>query len=113
MKSAYDRRYSILSILSFRRFATVDDLASEFCVSNATIRRDIEKLSCSAPIYTVQGNGGGIRVADGWYVSKTYFTGEQEELLRDLSKDLDEEQMKIMNSIFATFSIPLVPNSDI
>ena len=63
MQSALDRRQAILELLSDRRQTTLDSLALEFGVSKMTIRRDIEILSCSAPIYTLQGNGGGIRVA--------------------------------------------------
>lgn len=66
MRSTIERRQAILEALSDRRRETVANLASEFDVSNATIRRDIEVLSCSAPIFTVQGNGGGIHVADGY-----------------------------------------------
>lgn len=65
MMTANERRQEILNALSVRRQDTISNLAAEFQVSNRTIERDIVQLSCSAPIYTVQGNGGGIRVADG------------------------------------------------
>ena len=55
MQSALDRRQSILEAISDRRFETLENLAAEFGVSKATIRRDIEILGCSAPIYTVRG----------------------------------------------------------
>ncbi|MEQ2723056.1 DeoR family transcriptional regulator [Phascolarctobacterium faecium] len=50
MQSALDRRQSILEAISDRRFETLENLAAEFGVSKATIRRDIEILGCSAPI---------------------------------------------------------------
>ena len=59
MQSALDRRQMILEALSDRRQETVENLAAEFGVSKRTIRYDIEILGCSAPIYTVQGGGGG------------------------------------------------------
>ena len=70
MQRALDRRQMILEALSDRRQETVENLAAEFGVSKRTIRYDIEILGCSAPIYTVQGGGGGIRVADGWSRSR-------------------------------------------
>ena len=62
-----ERRAAIFDALCIRRQDTVENLASEFGVSEKTIRRDIEELSCSYPIETVRGRyGGGVKVAD-WY----------------------------------------------
>ena len=99
MMTANERRQEILNALSVRRQDTISNLAAEFQVSNRTIERDIVQLSCSAPIYTVQGNGGGIRVADGWYANKTYLNTQQEGLLVSLIFGLQPEQQKIMESI--------------
>jgi len=108
MQSALDRRQMILEALSDRRYETLDGLATEFGVSKMTIRRDIEILGCSAPIYTVQGGGGGIRVADGWYVGRRYLHKDQEELLRSLLDGLQPEQQKTMESILSAFAMPKV-----
>ena len=49
-----ERRAAIFDALCIRRHDTVENLASEFGVSEKTIRRDIEELSCSYPIETVR-----------------------------------------------------------
>lgn len=108
MRSALERRQSILEVLSDRRGDTVDRLASKFGVSNATIRRDIEILSCSAPIYTVQGGAGGIRVADGWYVGRRYLHDDQETMLRELMDGLQPDKQQLMESILTSFAKPKV-----
>ena len=108
MQSALDRRQEILEVLSDRRQETVANLMAEFNVSRCTILRDIEILSCSAPLYTVQGNGGGIRVADGYYVGRRYFKPEQEALLAKLSDGLQPDDAQIMQSILTAFAMPKV-----
>lgn len=108
MQSALDRRQAILEVLSDRRYETRESLAAEFGVSKRTIERDIEILGCSAPIYTVQGGGGGIRVADGWYVGRRYLHSDQEALLRELLPGLQPEQQKTMQRILDSFAIPKV-----
>ena len=58
-----ERRQEILKILCRRRHETVANLAFELCVSERTIRRDIETLSLSEPIYTQTGRyGGGVYI---------------------------------------------------
>ena len=96
MQSALDRRQAIMEALSDRRFETLENLATEFGVTTRTIQNDITVLGCSVPIYTVQGNGGGIRVADGWYVGRRYLHSDQEQLLRDLTDGLQPDQQKVM-----------------
>ncbi len=108
MQSALDRRQAILELLSDRRQTTLDSLALEFGVSKMTIRRDIETLSCSAPIYTLQGNGGGIRVADGYYIGRRYLRSDQEALLQELLGDLPPDKQKTMQSILTSFVKPQI-----
>lgn len=103
MQSALDRRQAIMEALSDRRFETLENLATEFGVTTRTIQNDITVLGCSVPIYTVQGNGGGIRVADGWYVGRRYLHSDQEQLLRDLTDGLQPDQQKVMQSILSAF----------
>ena len=105
---ANERRQQMLAALSSRREDTIANLAFEFGVSERTIMRDIEELSLSAPLYTVQGNGGGIRVADGWYLSRTYLCDEDEEMLRRLLPGLQPEDQKRMQHILSVFAKPKV-----
>jgi len=106
MQSALDRRQEILERLSDRRQDTIENLATEFDVSRSTIKRDIEIISCSAPIYTVQGNGGGVRVADGYYVGRRYLKSDQEDLLRRLMDGLQPDDQKKMQGILDAFAMP-------
>ena len=60
-------------------------------------------LSCSYPIDTQQGGGGGIFIADGYRLGMKYLTEEQLTLLEKLSKMLCGEELTVMNSIIKTF----------
>ena len=106
MISTIDRRQQILSMLSYKRTITLSELMSEFGASRSTIKRDIEILSCFAPIFTVQGNGGGIHVTDGWYLSRQYLTERQEALLHKLCDNLTDDDFDVMQSILLSFAKP-------
>ena len=108
MQSALDRRQAMLELLSDRRQETVANLMAEFGVSRCTVLRDIETLSCSAPIFTVQGNGGGIRVAEGYYYGRRYLHSDEEALLRRLIHGLQPEEQKTMQGILKRFGRPIV-----
>ena len=104
--STIERRQMILEYLRDFRQATYRDLAERFGVSKNTIVTDIVELTCSAPIYTVPGKGGGIRVADGWYMGRRYLHSDQEALLRELLIGLQPDQQKTMQSILDSFAKP-------
>lgn len=112
MSKVADRRQRITEKLSFKRSATYQELADEFGVSKDTIRNDIAEISLSVPLYTVSGNGGGIRVADGWYVSKTYLCNEDEEMLRRLLPGLQPEDQERMQHILSTFAKPRIKEAN-
>lgn len=109
MQSALDRRQEILERLSDRRQDTIENLVFEFGVSRSTIKRDLEILSCSAPIYTVQGNGGGIRVADGYHYGRRYLRPEQEALLKKMLPGLQPDEQRTMQGILDAFAMPTPP----
>lgn len=70
-----ERREAILKVLCQRRQDKIDNLAFEFGVSVRTIKNDIEELSPAYPIETVRGRyGGGVKVADGYYVGRNYLS---------------------------------------
>lgn len=82
MLKANERRQKILEILCVRRQETMENLAQEFNVTTRTIRNDIEELTLAHPIETVRGRyGGGVRVADGYYLGRKYLKPDQQELL--------------------------------
>ena len=103
VQSALERRQEILEVLCERRYDTV---ATEFGVGERTIRRDIEYLSLSYPIYTVPGKGGGVYVGEGYRLGKKYLTDKQAELLEELSKGLTGNELAVMHSILKTFKEP-------
>ena len=110
MQSAISRRQEILDVLMRRRQDTVSNLAFEFRVSKRTIRRDICILSRDHAIEAKQGHGGGIRVADGYYIDRHYLSVEQENLLRSLIANLSPKDQDIMREILSKFSKPQINN---
>ena len=105
MLSALQRQYEILTILFERRFETAPNLAFEFSVCKNTIYNDIGLLSLSFPIYTIQGNGGGIFVMDGAKLGRKYLTEKQMSLLTKLMSQLTGDELQVMQSILRTFSV--------
>ena len=100
-----ERREAILSVLCKRRQETVQNLANEFGVSVRTIKYDIEELTLAHPIETVRGRyGGGVKVADGYYVGRKYLKPSQQELLKRLAEQLSGEDKAVMDSIFHDFA---------
>ena len=100
-----ERRNALLEILSMRRFETLENLAFEFGVSKRTIRYDIEILSLTYPIYTVQGNGGGIHVDENYRLGKSYLKKDQQELLERLLPKLNGKDATTMREIIKTFGL--------
>lgn len=104
--TANERRAAILEVLCTRRQETVANLATEFEVSVRTIKYDIEELTLAHPIETVRGRyGGGVRVADGYYVGRKYLKPNQQELLKKLAETLSGDELAVMNSIFTDFAL--------
>ena len=104
---ASERRMEIIERLCERRFDTIGNLANEFRVSRNTIKNDILILSYSYPLYTIQGNGGGVRLVDGYRLGMKYMTSKQTDLLEKLSETLSGEELATMQSILKTFSNPI------
>jgi predicted DNA-binding transcriptional regulator YafY len=103
--TANERRRAILEVLCVRRYDKRENLAFEFNVSKNTIDRDIIALSCEYPIYTVQGNGGGIYVEKSYKLDKQYLTDEETELLKKILPHCKGETAEIMKSILRKFSL--------
>ncbi len=104
---ALERRQAILEVLCERRFETVENLCYEFSACDKTIRNDILELSLSYPIYTQTGrHGGGVYVAQDYYLGKQYLSPEQRDLLETLSANVDDDQRKVLESIIRKFGRP-------
>ena len=101
-----ERREAILNVLCKRRQDTIANLAHEFDVSVRTIKYDIEELTLAHPIETIRGRyGGGVKVADGYYIGRKYLKPNQQELLKRLSEQLTDEDKAVMDSIFRDFAL--------
>ena len=103
--TASERRKEILEVLSLRRVEQINNLAFQFGVSEKTIRRDILTLSLEYPIYTLQGNGGGIYVDKNFSLGKVFLKSEQQELLERLLPGLDGKDAEVMKAILKTFGL--------
>ena len=69
--------------------------------------RDILELSLSHPIYTQSGrHGGGIYVADGYYLGKQYLSEEQRNVIESLIPTVGDDQRKVLLSIVSKFGRP-------
>ncbi len=106
MKNTSERRQMILEYLLEHRETTRFELSNHFNVSLRTIERDILILSCSYPIITIQGGGGGIKIADGYRLGMKYLSESQAALLEQLSETLSGKDLEIMQSIIKIFSKP-------
>lgn len=106
MQTANERRRKLLEAVCRRRYDTISNLASEFCVSQKTISRDLILLSCSYPLYTRRGRTGGVYVAEGYKLDKNYFTPEQAELIERVQALLSGRDKKVAESILNKFRLP-------
>lgn len=78
-----ERRNEIMNILCRRRHEIIRNLAFEFGVSERTIRRDIEILSLTEPIYTQTGRyGGGVYVVESYAVNRMYMSESESVILQ-------------------------------
>jgi predicted DNA-binding transcriptional regulator YafY len=105
MQNTTERRQEILYFISDRRKVTLQEIADEFNIGIATVKRDVQILMCSHPIDAVQGKGGGIRAMDGWYANKRYLTESQEKALEDVLNGLQPD-MDMIQSILTAFAKP-------
>lgn len=112
-----ERRSQIMKILCRRRHETIGNLANEFGVSERTIRRDIEILSLTEPIYTQTGRyHGGIYIMPDYTLDRMYMT-ESELLVIQKLCDVAENQffgllstneLHTLKKIFTDYSKPQV-----
>lgn len=113
-----ERRNEILRLLCRRRHETVPALAREFGVSERTIRRDVEVLSMTAPLYTRQGRyDGGVYVMDGYSMDRMYFAEHEEAVMRRLLESAEStgrcvvsaSDILVLKELLATYSKPKIP----
>ena len=101
--SANERRAEIMRILEAKRFETMANLASEFGVSDRTIRTDITALTTEYPLETYRGNGGGVRVADWYHPHKNIFSRQQISILEQLMDSANDEQKIVLDQMLREY----------
>lgn len=98
-----ERQAEIIRILMGRRTETVPCLARELEVSKSTIYRDIEALSKDYPIYTQQGNKGGVTLNDWHHPHKNLFSHEQQQVLTELLAVANKHQSEVLEGLLAAY----------
>ena len=92
-----ERRNAILKALCRRRYETIGNLATEFEVSERTIRRDVEILSYTEPIYTQSGrHAGGVYVVDGYHMDRMYMSEEEIALLKKIRDAANQQNAGLL-----------------
>ena len=112
---AAERRKAIMRTLCRRRHDTIQNLAFEFEVSERTLRRDIEILSYTEPIYTQRGRyEGGVHIVDGYYFDRMYMSKEELDILQKLytyatgqeTNILSSQELHILNQMIRLYTKP-------
>ncbi len=104
--NATERRTQLFELMCERRHETIDNLAFEFGVSRRTIRYDIEILTCSYPIYTTKGTGGGVHIVDEYRCGIRYMTNEEIKFLESVSATLDGDDASKLQKIIGKYKLP-------
>lgn len=99
-----ERRTRILEFLAWKKQSTYYELSFKFDVSRNTIHRDIVYLSAVAPVYTKQGNNGGVYLQSEYRSYKNYLTDEEECCLYELMGSASADVQKILNGIIVKFT---------
>ena len=102
------RLFEILYLLVEKRAITAGELAQRLEVSERTIYRDIDALSAAGiPVFTQQGQGGGIRLMDQFVLDKALLSqAQQDEILFALQAvlaaggGLEEETLAQLTTLF-------------
>ena len=108
--TANERRVEIMRILESRRRETMGQLAEKLCVTDRTIRSDINILTVDYPLETVRGNGGCVKVADWYHPHKNIFSNEQQTVLIQMLDKADGPQRRVLQEMLAAFGSPVVRN---
>lgn len=99
-----ERRRKIIERISFRRYVTMKNLAEEFGVSWHTIYRDIQILTEEYPLIVMRGNGGGVTLPEGYYVSQRHLTPKQADAIRRNLSIVHTEDRETFESILSDFA---------
>ena len=100
-----ERRNAIVEVLLSRSSEKIENLAHEFAVTPRTIRRDIDELSLSYPVYTERGrHKGGVYIDQSYRMKRKFFRSEEEDLLKRLVLRLDGNDLEIIQGLLSKFT---------
>ena len=108
-----ERRLEIMKVLCKRRYETMTNLAEEFSVSTRTIKRDIDVLTFSMPLYIKSGRyDGGVYVDEDYTMDRMYMTCEEINLLIKVKKiatdKLSNEENDLFEYIIESYTNPIL-----
>ena len=105
---ALERRQALIELLCERRHDKIGNLAFEFGVNEKTIRRDIQELSLSYPIYTECSRGkAGVYIEESYYFQLLKMLGVAyvAEFASNICRDAGQQSVAGMIELFAKISI--------
>ena len=97
--SVEERRAEIMRVLESRRKENLSNFVFLFGVSRRTICYDIEILTASHPIETVRGNGGCIKLMEGYRIYQNTLSDEQQETLIEIIPLISERQAVVIKEL--------------
>ena len=103
--SVSERRSRILEYIVLKKQTTRSELSMEFGVSLDTIDRDIVYLSGIAPVYTKQGNQGGVYILPEYRSYKQYLTRKEEKCLYSLMNRANNDERRTLCHIITKFTM--------
>ncbi len=108
---ASERRFQIIWLLCRRRHETMKNMSREFGVSVRTIRRDINIIGNTIPIYIQYGRyNGGVYLMDHYCMDKLYMTESELDLLRRLravcTSSFDQHDQELLDHIIHQYAKP-------
>lgn len=104
MRETHERRREIIEHLCIKRSDTIANLSRLFNVSRSTIIRDINELSIEYPVYTLQGNGGGIYIEENYRYGAHVLNEKDKEVLLKILEGLPDDEKTVLNAIIQTLS---------
>jgi len=103
--SSVSRQFQMVYLLLEEGRMTAGELAERLEVSQRTVLRDVDALSAAGvPVYTTQGQGGGVALLDGYVLDRAAFTDEeQSQLLTALQSLPGQEGAQALTQLSALF----------